>query len=262
MKRTVPDNFVLEAEVVEALSTLLADLRSFKPKVQWVLGTELAGKLLFMAKGMSVILDPVKEKDVGAAMKKLAKAIKSLSALLSDDSAAVSDGVFFEKMSKGLKLEKIRSRKAEAKTIVQEAKVRHEVCGIPLLEEVIAGEALLLTARRQIMKYACVAMAFSADATADTETGKAVRKNLKSVWDIHCTGDEMLASLGSSRAMSIKTILGHAGSEPAAGVMPHAEDDTHQGQLLGSKRPQNADAAAEAQAEPGPAKKHGRGKGK
>jgi hypothetical protein len=262
LKTTVPDNFVLEAEVVEALSTLLADLESSKPKVQWLLGTELADKFLFMAKDMSVILGPVKKKDVGAAMKKVSKAIKNLSALLSDDSAAVSDDVFFEKMSKGPKLEKIRSRRAEAKTIVQEARVRHEVCGIPLPEELIAGEALLLTARRQIMKYACMAMAFSADATADTEIGKAVRKNLKSVWDIHCTDDEMLAYFGSSLATSIKTVLEHAESEPAAGVMPHAEDDKHQGQLLGSKRPQRADAAAEAQAEPGPAKKRCRGKSK
>ena len=64
LKRTVPDNFLLEAEVVEALGTLLADLESSKPKVQWVLGTELADKILFMAKDMSVILGPVKEKDV------------------------------------------------------------------------------------------------------------------------------------------------------------------------------------------------------
>ena len=262
LKRTVPDNFVLEAEVVEALSTLLADLESSKPKVQWLLGTELADKFLFMAKDMSVILGPVKEKDVGAAMQKVSKAINSLSALLSDDSAAVSDDAFFKMMSKGPKLEKIRSSRAEAKTIVPEAKVRHEVCGIPLPEELIAGEALLLTARRQIMKYACMAMAFSADATADTETGKAVRKNLKSVWDIHRTDDEMMAYFGSSLATSIKTVLEHAESEPAVGVMPHAADDKRQGQLLGSKRPQKAVAAAEAQAEPVPAKKRGRGKGK
>ena len=143
-------------------------------------------------------------------MKKVSKAIKSLSSLLSDDSVAVSDDVFFEKMSKGPKLENIRSRRNEAKTIVQATKVRHEVCGIPLLEELIAGEALLLTARRQIMKYACMAMAFSENATADTETGKAVRKNLKSVFDIRCTDDEMLAYLGSSLATSIKTVLEHA----------------------------------------------------
>ena len=140
--------------------------------------------------------------------------------------------------------------------------MRHEVCGIPLLEELIAAEALLLTARRQVMKYACMAMAFSADATADTETGKAVRKNLKSVWDIHCTDDEMMAYFGSSLATSIKTVLEHAESEPAVGVMLHAADDKRQGQLLGSKRPQKAVAAAEAQAEPVPAKKRGRGKGK
>ena len=172
LKRTVPDNFLLEAGVVEALSTLLADLGSSKPKVQWVLGTELADKIFFMAKDISVILGPVKEKDIGEAMKKVSKAIKSLSSLLSDDSVAVSDDIFFEKMSKGPKLEKIRGRRNEAKTIVQAAKVRHEVCGIPLPEELIAGEALLLTARHQIMKYACMAMAFSGDATADTETGR------------------------------------------------------------------------------------------
>ena len=100
------------------------------------------------------------------------------------------------------------------------------------------------------------------DATADTETGKAVRKNLKSVWDIHRTDDEMMAYFGSSLATSVKTVLEHAESEPAVGVMPHAADDKRQGQLLGSKRPQKAVAAAEAQAEPVPAKKRGRGKGK
>ena len=50
---------------------------------------------------------------------------------------------------------------------------------------------------------------------------------MKSVWDIHWTDDEMLAYLGSSLATSIKTVLEHAESEPAAGVMPHVEDDKH-----------------------------------
>jgi hypothetical protein len=246
LKSKVPDNFVLGTEVVEALSALLADLENSKPKMQWMLGTELADKFLSMATDASAILRPIKEKDVEAAMRRASKAIAGLRNLLIDDSAAVSDDAFFEKFT-AQKMEKIRKQRAEAKTVVQEARQRHQVCRIPLPEELVSGEAAVDTARRQIVKYGCLALARSTDANTDTEAGKALRKNLKSVWDTHCTDDDMVAYLGSSLVESIKAVLACV-SELGGGVK-------QQGQLPGSKRSKAAAATADAQSEPGLAKK-------
>ena len=68
------------------------------------------------------------------------------------------------------------------------------------------------------MKYGFLALTRSDDATTDTDTGKAVRKNLKTVWDTHCVDDDMVAYLGSSLVDSVKAVLAYV-CEPA-GLQP------------------------------------------
>lgn len=265
LKTKVPDGFLLGAEVVEGISALLADLESSKPKVQWLLGVELANKFLSLAKDMSATLDPIKEKDSGSAMDIASKAVKNLRSLLADDSAMVSDDSFFAMFS-AAKMEKIRRVRADAKAAVIEARQRHLVCGIPLPEELISWEALLGTARRQTVKYGFLALTRSPDAKTNTDTGKVVRKTLKHVWDTHCTNDDMVAYLGTSLVESVKASLAYDASEPVcsgqqpAGGGRQPAGNGKQGKQPCSKRSKAsaAAAAAEATAEQAPAKKRSR----
>ena len=104
-------------------------------------------------------------------------------------------------------MEKVQKIRQGLPSALCDARNVHSECSTPVPEEFASHDMLVRDARNQATKYGFMAFVDNPDTKKPDETGAALRKQLRIIYDTHCTDTVLWDFLGESLVQSIADIL-------------------------------------------------------
>lgn len=218
------DGDALQWASIPSLAAVL-DLEDTMPKLEWVLGPEMAIRLIAFCRTLQGQLTP----KVGAAkakmMSDISKHYKKLETLVTHDEE-MNDTKFFAKLSVG-KVESIRTARSDLGGAVERAQAMFKKLGDPEPAEVANAINLMKIGRCQTVRFGFLSFLKNDQLTSDSEAAAKIRGNVKAIWSVQEADKNMVEYLGEDLCKRIKEIANwkpSVASTAAASAAAIAED--------------------------------------